>query len=96
MVVGVLRLDLQLFSPQSLKEKRSLVKRLLNRARERFPVSCAEVGAQDLWQRSELGFAVVEHDAARLQALFEKLEEEILRLGEVEILDRDLELLHYN
>lgn len=95
MVVGVLRLDLQLFSPQNLKEKRSLVKRLLSRCRDRFPVSGAEIGAQDLWQRSELGFAVVEHDAATLESLFEKLEEEILRLGEVEILERDLELLHY-
>lgn len=95
MVVGVLRLDLQLFSPQNLKEKRSMVKRLLSRCRERFPVSCAEIGAQDLWQRSELGFAVVEQNAATVQALFEKLEEEILRQGEVEVLDRDLELLHY-
>lgn len=95
MVVGVLRLDLQLFSPQNLKEKRSLIKRLLGRCRERFPVSCAEVGAQDLWQRSELGFAVVEHDAARLQALFEKLEQELLCSGEAEVLERDLELLHY-
>jgi uncharacterized protein len=95
MVVGVLRLDLQLYSPQSLKDKRSLVKRLLGRCRERFPVSCAEVGAQELWQRSELGFAVVEQSAAAVQALFEKVEEEILRQGEVEILDRDLELLHY-
>lgn len=95
MVVGVLRLDLQLFSPQNLKEKRSLIKRLLGRCRERFPVSCAEVGAQDLWQRSELGFAVVEHDEAVLQTLFEKLEQEILRSGEVDVLERDLELLHY-
>ncbi len=95
MVVGVLRLDLQLYSPQNLKEKRGMVRRLLGRCRERFPVSGAEIGAHDLWQRAELGFALVGHNVDGVQALFEKLEEEIQRQGEVEVLERDLDLLHY-
>lgn len=95
MVVGVLRLDLQLYAPRSLKEKRGLVKRLLGRSRERFPVSCAEIGAQDLWQRAELGFALVGHSVEALQNQFEKLEEDLQRSGEVEVLDRDLDVLHY-
>lgn len=97
MVVGVLSLELQLYSPGSLKEKRGIVRSLLGRCRERFPVSCAETGHHDTWQRAELGFAVVLSDAgAGPDALFEKIEAEILRSGSVEICDSRREVLHYN
>ena len=95
MVVGVLRLDLLLFSPQNLKEKRSVVKRLLGRCRELFPVSAAETGLQELWQRTELGFAVVVGDEPLAQGIFGRIEEEILRLGVAEINERFSEFLHY-
>jgi uncharacterized protein YlxP (DUF503 family) len=97
MVVGTLRLDLQLYSPSNLKEKRSIVKSLLGRCRERFPVSCAEIGAHDVWQRTELGFALVLNSAeADIDAWFEKIEAEILRSGVAEICDSSREILHYS
>jgi uncharacterized protein YlxP (DUF503 family) len=95
MVVGTLRLELHLHAPQSLKEKRSVVKRLLGRCRERFPVSCAEVEHQDLWQRATLGFAVVEHGEGPISALFERIEAEVIRSGEVDICASDNEFIHY-
>ena len=96
MVVGVLRLELQLYSPGNLKEKRSIVKSLLGRCRERFPVSCAETELHDTWQRAGLGFAIVSSGAdANLDALFEKIEAEILRSGVAEICDISREILHY-
>ena len=95
MVVGVLRLDLLLFAPQNLKEKRSVVKRLLGRCRELFPVSVAETGLQELWQRTELGFAMVAGDEAMVQGVFGRIEEEIHRLGVAEISERFTEFLHY-
>lgn len=44
---------------QSLKEKRSVRRRLIDRARQRFNVAIAEVGTQDLCQTLTLGLAVV-------------------------------------
>lgn len=97
MVVGVLRLDLQLYSPGNLKEKRSIVKSLLGRCRERFPVSCAEIDWHDTWQRAGLGFAFVASGIdANPDALFEKIEAEILRSGAAEICDSSREIMHYN
>ncbi len=95
MVVGILRLELLLYSPNSLKEKRGIVRRILDRCRVRFPVSCAETGLQDTWQRAQLGFAIVGHDQDFLLNLFERIEEEIARLGSAEISDRQTEILHY-
>jgi uncharacterized protein len=57
--VLAMEVELHINDSQSLKDKRQVVKSLLDGARHRFRVSAAEVGGQDLWQRATLGFAVV-------------------------------------
>lgn len=95
MVVGVLRLDLILYSPQNLKEKRGIVRSILGRCRSQFPVSCAETGLHDLWQRAELGFAMVDQDEASIHRVFERVEDEIARSGAAETGERHIEFFHY-
>jgi uncharacterized protein YlxP (DUF503 family) len=53
---------LEILAAQSLKEKRSVVKSLKDRLHDRFNVSAAETGHQDLWQRSEITVCVVAAD----------------------------------
>jgi uncharacterized protein len=62
MVIGVITWDLEILAAQSLKEKRSVVKSLKDRLHDRFNVSAAETGHQDLWQRSEITACVVAND----------------------------------
>jgi len=95
MIVGILRLDLVLYSPGSLKEKRGVVRSILGRCRSRFPVSCAETGLQDLWQRAELGFAMVGPEEASIRRVFDQVEEEIGRSGTADIGERFVEFFHY-
>ena len=95
MIVGVLRVDLRLFEAQSLKQKRSLVSRILNRVRSRYPVSAAEVGCQDLLQRCMLGISMTAATEAQINSVFNKLEEDIYQSGIAEIIDSELEYLHY-
>ncbi|MDW7644587.1 MAG: DUF503 domain-containing protein [Desulfuromonadales bacterium] len=96
MVVGIMRIDLHLHAPQNLKEKRSVVKRIIGRCRERFPVSAAEVGSQDLWQRAELGVCMVATNEADIQTVFSHIEDEIDRLALADVLDQNTEFLHYS
>ncbi len=96
MVVGVLRLELILHAPASLKAKRSIVQKILGRCRSRFPVSCAETGMHELWQRTELGFAMVDQDEGAIHGLFERIEKELERSGEAEVNQRETEFLHYD
>lgn len=95
MVVGVLRLELVLHAPLSLKEKRGTVQKLLGRCRQRFPVSAAETGALDLWQRCELGFTMVSNDRNLIRSVFAQIEAELERSGEAEITASDTDLLDY-
>ena len=50
-------------TPQSLKDKRRIVRGLIDRVRERFQVAAAEVDDQDVWQTAVVGFACVSNDA---------------------------------
>ncbi len=96
MVVGVLRLELVVHEATSLKEKRSVVKKILARCRNRFPVSCAETGLQDFHQSAQLGFSVVVNSESLAHGLFEHIENEIEQIGLAEIIDRFVEFLHYS
>jgi uncharacterized protein YlxP (DUF503 family) len=61
-VVGVCRLTLLAPQCHSLKEKRSVIRKIKDRTRARFHLALSEVGAQDTWQRVVLGFALVSSD----------------------------------
>ena len=76
MRVGVLVLEIYLHGSSSLKEKRKVVRGLLDRCRTRYNVSAAEVEHQDLHQRSALGFAAVASAEAPLHALFDRILED--------------------
>jgi hypothetical protein len=69
-----------------LKEKRAVVKPILEGARRRFQVSAAEVGHQEKWQRATLGFAVVGPDAGHLSDVLAGVERFVWSFPESEVL----------
>jgi len=95
MVIGVLQLDLRLHGPQSLKQKRSVIQKVLARCRNRFPASCAEIGHQDLWQRALLGFAVISSSEQVVAPILTRIEDEVLASGVLDLINADTEFIHY-
>ncbi len=93
MVVGVCTVELEIFA-QSLKDKRSVIKPILARARDHFNVSAAEVDDLDAWQRSTLAFACVSNDADYAHGLLTKVVT-FIEQGhfDANILDFQIELL---
>jgi uncharacterized protein YlxP (DUF503 family) len=73
MRVAVLVFELHIPGVTSLKGKRKVIKSLVQRLRNRFNLSVSEVGYQDLWQRAELGMAVVCHNGAGADSIMEKI-----------------------
>jgi len=94
MVIAYALFDLYLPGCRGLKEKRMIVKSLKSRIRNEFEVSAAEVGDQDLLQRSLLGVAVIGPDQQPLDALLQN----VLRFVEDnlagELLDYRNEFIH--
>ena len=94
MVVGVLRIELHLHGVQSLKQKRGVVQKLLARCRNRFPVSCAEVDFQDVWQSAALGCAVLSTSEQVVAPILERLENDIADSGLAELVHSEVEYIH--
>jgi uncharacterized protein YlxP (DUF503 family) len=58
-IVGAARAELSLPGAMGLKDKRRLIKSLVERAQRRFRVSAAEIDHHDTWRRAAVGFACV-------------------------------------
>ncbi|WP_332310657.1 DUF503 domain-containing protein [Alkalibacter mobilis] len=56
MIAG--KCDIIIREANSLKDKRRVVKSLMEKLRSRFQISIIESGNNELWQRCELGFAM--------------------------------------
>jgi uncharacterized protein YlxP (DUF503 family) len=70
---GIVRIELHLPGSTSLKDKRSIVRGLKDRIRERVRASVAEVDHQDLWQRAALGVAVVSGEAHQVTEMLDSV-----------------------
>jgi uncharacterized protein len=95
MVIGVVRIDVRLFDVHSLKQKRSQIKRLINRLRSGFPLSVAEVGYQDLHQRALIGASICVESEKLARSVFRNLESDLENYGLVEIINIDFDYLNY-
>jgi uncharacterized protein len=73
MHVLLLRLRLRLTS-RTLKEKRSIVKSILERSRNRFNVSCSEADLHDQPEDTELAFVTLARSVADGRNLLQRLE----------------------
>jgi len=74
--IGVLTLELHIEGALSLKDKRHTVKSLKDRLRSKFNVAVAEIGYQDLWQRSLVSAVTVSGDHAYAEEVLQRVERE--------------------
>jgi uncharacterized protein len=94
MVVGILRLDLRFHDCQSLKAKRGCLKKIINRVNNKFELTIAEVGSQNLWQKTELGIAVIGNDKGVLNQRLDHVINFVEELGTADVLDHHIELMN--
>lgn len=97
MVVGVLKLRLMLFDSHSLKEKRRVVKSLVERTKNRFNVAVAEVGDNDVHDRAVIGLVTVANDGPFVNSVLDQARDQIAddAIGRAEILEQELSVEHY-
>jgi len=93
MVVGVCQISLSLPGVTSLKAKRSIVRRVLDRTSNKFNVSAAEVGHQDVHRQAVLGFAVVSGDRRHANAMLDSIASFVEGAADVVVMDRSTELV---
>lgn len=87
MHVLALAIELHLPASRSLKQKRSLLRPVLDGVRARYPVSIAETGYQDTWQRAQLGVAAVSASASLVREIVDEVERFVWSFPELEVLE---------
>ncbi|HVR43993.1 MAG TPA: DUF503 domain-containing protein [Thermoanaerobaculia bacterium] len=95
MQVAVAVFELHIPHAQSLKDKRGVVRSLRDRLRQRYELSVAEVGLQDLHQRSRIGVAAVASDGASIEPMFEQIAELMERESEAMLIGWHLETIQF-
>ncbi len=83
--VGVLRVDIFIPGSESLKDKRRVLRSLIERIRGRFGVSCSELDAQELWQRAVIGVACVSGSNTEALATIENVLAWVSRQDDFEV-----------
>lgn len=73
MVVGIVRLKIYAPWVHSLKEKRTLVKSICSKIKNKFNVSIAEVEDRDIHQSVVIGFACVTSDNSHADQIIDKV-----------------------
>ena len=89
MKIGICTLEFRIPYVHSLKEKRSIVKKISNKIQQKFNVSISEVDTWDLWQTATLGIAVVGNNGPFLEGVIEVL----INYAE-SIFDGEIRVLH--
>lgn len=93
MVVGCGIIHFRLHGCRSLKGKRKIIKSIISRIRNTFNVSIAETGSNDIYQKAEVGFAIVGNDTAVVNSKIDKVINLADDLGLAVIIDSDIEII---
>lgn len=94
MVVGVCRLAFSLPGNASLKGKRSVVRRIVDRTRAKFNAAVAEVDDLDSHRRAVIGVAVVSNDSRHANSMLDHISTFMSGISEAVMTERTLEIMH--
>ena len=94
MTVGIARVTLFVAGSHSLKEKRTVLRRLKDLVTQKFNASIAEVGENDVWQRAVVGLALVGNERRFVESQLDEVLSFIR--SKAEVLDETKELQSFS
>ncbi len=92
LVIGSGIVELRLGDCASLKEKRSVLQKIISRIKGRFNVSVAEIGANDDWRRALIGIGVIGSDRRYVSGLIDQIVNQIETLRQAELVFSKFEI----
>jgi len=93
MVVGVSRIEIFFPEAHSLKDKRQMIKKIVDKTRAKFNVSMVEIADSNLWQKGHISFAVMGINKDHVQVAIENVQKYIESLYAGEIIDNWTEII---
>lgn len=96
MVVGVLKIFLGIDDVFSLKEKRHIVKSIIERLRSKFNASVAEVDLNDKWKNAVIGVTCISNEANHVDSMMANIVNFVEKDGRAEIMDYSTENIYFD
>lgn len=93
MIIGICTCEIYIFNANSLKSKRSVVKSIIEKSKNRFNISIAEVGENDKWQKSIVAFSTISNSQKIVEETIEKVINFFDSYSEIEIINIKREIL---
>src|SRR5215468_5660272 len=93
MFVCVARLTLAIPESGSLKAKRQVLRRIIDRLKARFNVAVAEVDDNDLWQKATIGLAVVGNERRHVNEQMDTVIHSVEEMYVAPLLSRETEII---
>jgi uncharacterized protein YlxP (DUF503 family) len=94
MVVGTLKIEFLLSDNRSLKGKRKIVRSMVDKVRNKFNMSIAEVGSNDKWQKIELGVSAIGNDRRHIDSSLNSVLRFLDSLCLAQIVDTEMEIFN--
>ena len=88
--------DLHIPGCQSLKERRSALRPVLSGVARKFGISVAETGHTDLWQRAEVGVALVSGQPSQCRTMADEVDRYMWSIPDIKVVDSTSHWLNTN
>ncbi|MCJ7856380.1 DUF503 domain-containing protein [Lachnospiraceae bacterium NSJ-143] len=93
MIIGTCIVYLEAPWVESLKEKRMVVKSIIDKSKHKFNISIAEVENQDMHKSIAVGFACVTNEVSHANSIIDNVINFIGKNTDADILDTVIEIL---
>jgi uncharacterized protein len=93
MHIGTLTVTVRMHNTQSLKDKRQIIKSLIETTRQKFNVSISEVDDLDKWRQAVIGVACVANDSQFVDRVLNKVLDTLESNPMVEVCEVEMEML---
>ena len=93
MVVGTVKIEFLLYDNRSLKGKRKIVRSMIDKVKSKFNAAIAEVGANDKWQKIELGVTTVGNDRRHVDSSLNHILDFLESLCLAQIVNTEMDII---
>lgn len=94
MVIGVCKVVLSIDDVFSLKEKRHIIKSMIERLKSRYNASVAEVDLNDKWKNAVIGISCVSNESGHADSMMANMVNFIENDGRAVLVDYSTEIIH--
>ena len=96
MVIGLLKIELYIESSRSLKDKRRIIKSLIQKLKSKYSnLSVSEIEFLNNWKKSIIAIVTVSNEITYINSVLDKVLNYIIEGYNYQVVKSDIEILNY-